>query len=361
MDQPVNHFLHVKIKTLDGFRGLAVILVCCYHYLHFFSFGWTGVDLFFILSGFLITGKLIESIDSNHYFRSFYLKRILRIVPLYFSVLLIFFVIIPLLLPSFVSVSFKELLQQQIYYWTFTANLYDAVHGWPLNITLIHFWSLACEMQFYLVWPFIVYFFYGKRKSMVIILIALCLSGLLFRIYGHFFLVFSSIYRYVLMPCRLDAFCAGALLYMFVSRNKIILYKKIFLSVSLLALGSILLIMAIMQVPWHFSADTVSKYGYTLDAIFWSTFIAFTLCSDTHLLQRIFTGSLITWFGKYSYGIYIFHLPVFVIISRQHLLNAGSQDKTWSLAAIAFITTCLCSFASYHLLEKHFLKLKPVR
>ena len=165
MSQPANYLLHNRIKILDGFRGLAILLVIGYHYLNFFSFGWTGVDLFFVLSGFLITGKLVESLGADHYFRNFYIKRILRIVPLYYFILLLFFVLIPFLLPSLVSVSFKELQHEQIYYWTFVVNIYDAVHGWPLNVTLIHFWSLACEMQFYLLWPFYHIFFLQSGKG----------------------------------------------------------------------------------------------------------------------------------------------------------------------------------------------------
>ena len=150
MSQTATYLLHNRIKILDGFRGLAILLVIGYHYLNFFSFGWTGVDLFFVLSGFLITGKLVESLDADHYFRNFYIKRILRIVPLYYFILLLFFVLIPFLLPSLVSISFNELQHEQIYYWTFVVNIYDAIHGWPQNVTLIHFWSLACEIQFYL-------------------------------------------------------------------------------------------------------------------------------------------------------------------------------------------------------------------
>ena len=224
--QTATYLLHHRIKILDGFRGLAILLVVGYHYFNFFSFGWTGVDLFFVLSGFLITGKLVESLGAEHYFRTFYINRILRIVPLYYIILLLFFVLIPFLLPSFVSVSFKELLHQQIYYWTFAVNIYDAVHGWPLNVTLIHFWSLACEMQFYLLWPFIIYFFYNKGNGLMIILISFCIAGLLFRMVGQFFLPLNKIYRYVLLPCRIDAFSAGALLYLFLRMDKVAAYKS---------------------------------------------------------------------------------------------------------------------------------------
>ena len=361
MSQPATYLLYNRIKILDGFRGLAILLVIGYHYFEFFSFGWTGVDLFFVLSGFLITGKLVESLGAEHYFRNFYIKRILRIVPLYYVILVVFFVLIPFLLPSLVSVSFKDLQHQQIYYWTFVINIYDAIHGWPQNVTLIHFWSLACEMQFYLLWPFIIYFFYNRGKGLVIILIFFCIAGLLFRIGGQFILPLNEIYRYVLLPCRIDAFCAGALLYLFLRKDKIEAHHTKLFFTALTTLTIAVVVMTIKKSSWHYSVDIVRKYGYTLDAIFWATLMGFFLSGGQYFMKRILSGRVMTGLGKYSYGMYIFHWPVYIIISKQYIFNVSTQDKTWLLAVVAFVTTCLCSFASYHLLEKHFLKLKQVR
>jgi len=282
-------------------------------------------------------------------------------VPLYYVILLLFFVFIPSLLPSFISVSFKELLQEQIYYWTFTVNIYDALHGWPTNVIFIHFWSLACEMQFYLVWPFFIYFFYNHRKRLLIILFLFCLTGLLFWISGQFFLPLNNIYRYVLLPCRIDAFSAGALLYILLQEDKLAGHKTKLLFTTLMTLTVVFVLMAVNQSIWHFSIDLVSRYGYTLDAVFWAALIGFFLSVDGHFMKRFFSGSLMTSLGKYSYGMYIFHWPVYIVISRQHLFNTGNQDKTWSLGAIAFVVTIICSLVSYNLLEKHFLKLKLVR
>jgi peptidoglycan/LPS O-acetylase OafA/YrhL len=351
--------LSSKIKSLDGFRGLAILMVIGYHYLHFFTFGWAGVDLFFVLSGFLITGKLVESLNANNYFSSFFLKRILRIVPLYYSVLLVFFVIIPFFFPAMVSYSFKLLLEQKLYYWFFTANLYDAARGWPLNVTLIHFWSLACEMQFYLLWPFIIYFFYSKGKWIVAVLMFFCIAALAFRIWGQPITGLNDIYRYVLLPCRLDAFSAGALLYIFFRKGWAVPHAARLFFLALLTLGFILLIMAVKQIPWHYGVAFVEKFGYTLNAIFWVTLIAVVLKPGQASWKRIFTNPVMTGLGKYSYGLYVFHWPVYIIISRQFISNSGTEDKTWLPAMVAFLVTCICSFASYHLMEKHFLKLKP--
>ena len=358
---PVAHLLHNRIKILDGFRGLAILLVCGYHYLDVFSFGWVGVDLFFVLSGFLITGKLVAAAGAEKYFSTFYTKRLLRIVPLYYTALLIFFVIIPLVLPFYVSASFKELLQQQVYYWTFTVNIYDALQGWPRNVTLIHFWSLACEMQFYLLWPWVVYFFYNERKmrSTAAACIIIFLLAVAVRTGGNYITSLHGIYRYVLLPCRMDAFAAGAFLYLMVRSGAQARYKSLFGFMAIIAAALALLLALVTGSRWHFGAAPVSQYGFTLNAVFWFSCIGFLFGEGSALCKKVFTGRFLTALGKYSYGIYVFHLPVYVIIARQQLLNTGGEDKNWLLAGVAFVTTCLCSFASYHLMEKHFLKLKP--
>ncbi len=351
--------LTIPIATLDGFRGLAILLVMGYHYSHFLHFGWMGVDLFFVLSGFLITGKLVESRGANHYFRNFYLKRILRIIPLYFTVLLLFFVALPLIWPLQVSASMQQLQQQQLYYWLFTANVYDAVHGFPLNISLIHFWSLCCEMQFYLLWPFVVYFFRQQFKGAMVFLLALVVMSILFRINAGSFFSLSHVYRYVLLPCRLDAFSIGALVYLLVQRGRLQRYTIWLAVAAITILITILGVMMVRHIPWHFSGDIVSKYGYTLNALGWGCLLPFVLIAQHGIVHRIFSNPVLTWLGKYSYGIYVFHLPVYIFIAQLNRLNNHPSEKTFSLAATAMVVTCICSFASYHLLEKHFLKLKP--
>jgi peptidoglycan/LPS O-acetylase OafA/YrhL len=137
-------------------------------------------------------------------------------------------------------------------------------------------------------------------------------------------------------------------------------HTKLFFT-ALTTLTIAVVVMTIKKSSWHYSVDIVRKYGYTLDAIFWATLMGFFLSGGQYFMKRILSGRVMTGLGKYSYGMYIFHWPVYIIISKQYIFNVSTQDKTWLLAAVAFVTTCLCSFASYHLLEKHFLKLKQVR
>lgn len=155
------------LQELDGLRGFAILLVLCSHLVSLppggrspfvdrlvgmiLGLGWVGVDLFFVLSGFLITGILVQSRGGPHYFRNFYARRSLRIFPLYYLFLAIATFISPLLLsPESILTLPKE---HAWVYWLYLSNF-----GGKPSEAFAHTWSLAVEEQFYLVWPAIVFF-----------------------------------------------------------------------------------------------------------------------------------------------------------------------------------------------------------
>jgi peptidoglycan/LPS O-acetylase OafA/YrhL len=176
----------MRLPTLDGLRGVAILLVLLSHltlysemstttlldraYQRATLAGWVGVDLFFVLSGFLITGILLDLKGSSRFFRTFYARRVLRIFPLYYAFLAIFYIALPQLLSSKDQV--LRLLADQKWYWLYLQNLQMARDGWPVPKYLAHFWSLAVEEQFYLIWPLGV-LKYGRRG-----LIAVCLTAM---------------------------------------------------------------------------------------------------------------------------------------------------------------------------------------
>src|SRR5206468_651405 len=152
-------------------RGLAILLVIAFHTLRVTGkegligrfgaaiqdSGWIGVDLFFVLSGFLITGILLDSLGKPGYFRNFFARRTLRIFPLYYAVLTVSLFLVPALiglqrLPEL----YHRLLENQLWLWTYAANYLQATGRHTLP-GFGHFWSLAIEEQFYLLWPFVVY------------------------------------------------------------------------------------------------------------------------------------------------------------------------------------------------------------
>jgi peptidoglycan/LPS O-acetylase OafA/YrhL len=158
-----------RLTSLDGLRGLAVLSVVLFHTLRlqnagvfgeiwkrFHGSAWAGVDLFFVLSGFLITGILLDSRGQENYFRNFYARRTLRIFPLYYTVLAVALLVVPFVvgfprLPA----AYPRLLENQLWLWTYTQNYLQATTAHTLP-GFGHFWSLAVEEQFYWFWPLVV-------------------------------------------------------------------------------------------------------------------------------------------------------------------------------------------------------------
>jgi peptidoglycan/LPS O-acetylase OafA/YrhL len=202
-----------RIPPLDGVRGLAILMVMLTHYdafldrrsfpqhilLSVFDYGWAGVDLFFVLSGFLITGILLRSREASNYFRVFYARRILRIFPLYYFSLLVLF---GLLLPAFHSQGqILPTFPEKLRYLLYIQNWFIAVQ-WSGQ-----YWSLAVEEQFYLVWPLIVYLFGRKRTLQIAIgasLFSLVLRFVLFGAGVNPILILTNVFT------RLDSLMIGA-------------------------------------------------------------------------------------------------------------------------------------------------------
>lgn len=337
------------IKVLDGFRGIAILLVIFFHYQDEVRFGWMGVELFFMLSGFLITGKLLESVHHKNYYSSFYVKRILRIVPLYYAVLLFFFCVLHLVNKSFITTSFLDLKEIQIYYWTFSENFWEAKYGWPDNITIVHFWSLACEMQFYLIWPFIIKVLYKKSYWLITTLLILIVLAFLFRLFGKNFFDLHDIFRYTLLPSRIDAFAGGALLYVFIKNiNSARLYKNCVLAI-VFAVLLIIVSIIMFDLQWHYAENFVWTFGYFFDIIFWIGLIGYALIGSNWII-KFFELNVLQQLGKYSYGMYVFHLPTMILLSK--LVSSPWQGL------LAFTLTVLLSMLSYHFFEKYFIRLK---
>jgi len=156
---------------LDGLRGVAILLVLFLHFIigqgvpapsvlvdwwfiGIVRAGWMGVDLFFVLSGFLITGILLDTKGSRHYFRQFYTRRVLRIFPLYYGSLVLFLILLPTLFPD--DQVLHDLHADAVWFWTYLYNVKVAAAGFTPSSALGHFWSLAVEEQFYLIWPIVV-------------------------------------------------------------------------------------------------------------------------------------------------------------------------------------------------------------
>ena len=352
------------IPQLDGLRGVAILLVISYHYFGYmilFSLGWCGVDLFFVLSGFLITGKLLDTINDRHYFLNFFRNRILRIFPLYYLTLIVLFV-------AFLISGNENLPALSIYYdhwpsfFIFTQNWTFILFGLPGDKTLVHFWSLAVEEQFYLVWPFIIYFI--KRDPLRIAFLLLLfplIIALRIYIYSQYPSPADYPHYYFNTLCRMDSLAMGSLVCV-VSRSTFKLNIKMTLGVILLT--SILIIIGIFQMG---NAHPVNlffgKYGYTLLAIFFAAFLIVSILSGNHFLNLMLTNSYLRFCGKISYGLYIFHWPVRLIlgVKMNHWIFAWTGNLQWAhLISLlsSLVITFLISALSFRYFEERFLRLK---
>lgn len=364
------------VRSLDGVRGLAILLVLVYHCILYGgmhpqvaldrvvyrvgSAGWLGVDLFFVLSGFLITGILLDSRRSPSYFRTFYSRRVLRIFPLYFVFLAGFIWILPSI--RSMGPEFDSLRQQQIWYWTYLTNVRIALDGWPAYSALGHFWSLAVEEQFYLVWPFVVYA--CRRETLVRICLACLVIPLLLRI--ALVLAGESTAAHVLTITRMDALAAGALLAAQIRRHGtgegVFRYRRIILGASLVIVGAMFVR---YRALWP-EIPVVNTLGLSVITLGAASLLATLLYEGgTRRLSAAFEHPALRFLGKYSYGIYVLHHPLVIYLGRSRVA-AGEWPTLWGsqmpgqLAVIALGSglSIAAALVSWKLLESPLLGLK---
>ena len=212
------------LPVLDGVRGLAILMVLVFHFVGttlatnavervivgVTNYGAYGVELFFVLSGFLITGILYDAREKPNYFRNFFMRRVLRIFPLYYGVLILVFVVAPLI-PLLRGPSLDFLVEHQIWAWLYAVNIYIAKEGdWSFSY-LEHFWSLCVEEHFYLFWPAVVFLLVRRPRVLLAVCLATAFGAMLARLTGSV-MGLSWWTTYVLTPFRLDGLALGAFL-----------------------------------------------------------------------------------------------------------------------------------------------------
>jgi peptidoglycan/LPS O-acetylase OafA/YrhL len=333
------------LPQLDGIRGLAILLVLATHLLAFepifavARYGWTGVDLFFILSGFLITRILLRIKGTPGAYGVFLCRRALRIFPLYFLVLAAY-----VLYCRQAGVG-SYFLSRQGYYWTYTTNFLISREGWGGSWNfLVHFWSLAIEEQFYFAWPLLALF--TKTRFLVYLLCGVLVFSFLFRI---FFTPPAPMFHNMCTLSRMDELAAGSLLATLLHLGKNVLrYSKVIFLAGTLGMALII----ISEPRFNGESEIIQRYGYTAITLFFGGLLMLSL--HTKRVAAFFRWALLRAAGKYAYGMYVFHYIFINILQAEFGLRHGPQ-----LAALTLILTVSAAVASYHLLEKHMLRLKP--
>ena len=360
--------------ALDGIRGVAFLMVFATHYL-LLSWGFTGVDLFFVLSGFLITGILYDTRDAPNRAWNFYIRRTLRIFPLYYGLMILLvllypvfrwdwrwtWVLWPLYLgnfgrfvhPAHVGDALQMMADFQPHSLTFP----------KVQLYLGHFWSLCVEEQFYLIWPWVVFWVKDRKKLIWIcaLSIPVCTAARIFA-YHHVpaFMNEREITQR-LTPFRLDTLLIGGLLAL-VRRGpkpKMLLPWARFFLVAL----------PIAFLWWHVTHKSVwgsywnfwypewkTTWAITGFEIFYASLILLALEYGS-LTFRIFNVEPLKWIGRISYGAYVFHdilhneiSPIGYRISHAH--------ARWATAGLALTLTFVVAWASFRWFESPFIRMK---
>ena len=357
-----------RYPALDGLRGIAILLVLIFHsldiqldaipnpFIHAIAIsGWSGVSLFFVLSGFLITGILLDAPKGRRGLGNFYARRALRILPLYYVTLLIFFYVIPR--GPFPELAWHD--DRQLLYWTFLQNWAIAARGSFLDApNLNHLWSLNIEEQFYLFWPLLV-FGLGRRR-----LLWLC-GALIVGCLGLRVVLFLQdvpwVSIYIMTITRMDDLAVGAAIACLLRGPK----GLAFMVPVARVVGSVCVLYVVHQMVttggFLLRGQWTTTLGFSVASLgFGSALIGVLSARSDGIVVRALTTRVLTVFGKYSYALYVVHLPIVIFLmvpDGRNALWSGTMVYLWYV----FLTIGL-SFAvallSWHVLEAPFLRLK---
>ena len=372
------------LPVLDGLRGVAILLVLLTHavalplepattgldtWAHAIArVGWTGVDLFFVLSGFLITGILLDTRDEPRRWSRFYARRALRIFPLYYGVLIAIFVVFPRVV-AWSDPAYETLRHNQAWYWAYAVNFLEVVtHGKGTPLNTVHFWSLSIEEQFYVFWPFIVWA--CRPKTLFKIGAVVLVAGLAARIW----MIAAQPFGYenaawVITPVRLDGLIMGAVLAVLArSAGGLAPFRT---PAWWAAIGGMAAILSIGIIRRGFASPdpVVGTVGLPLLALTYGAVLVLALTAKKDdLLDRALRGKMIRSWGKYSYGVYVFHYliigallwnPRFTFHQHQSAWLGGSKLPAVLLfALLAAALSYGVAWVSYNVYEKRLLSLK---
>lgn len=366
-------------QSLDGLRAFAILYVFGFHYIApayaghgFWGFGWVGVDVFFVLSGFLITGILLDSRDSSKRLKDFYARRVLRIFPLFYAVLLLVFVY------GLVFHTQFHLLQGL---WVLDLGNYAAYlcrsHANPTMMTDIvlprnlsippistgHLWSLCIEEQFYLIWPFVVYRVRSHATLLRICVAVLVVTPLIrlavFWLAPGWMLANSLIYRS--LPTRMDALVMGAALALLMrgaQKEWLLRHRRALLALGVAPALAVLACALLRGQGTGFNCDNAWSAAllYTVVDVA-AAALVLTLVDDASALARVFRLRVLLWLGGISYGFYIFHeLPrIFLVWSVDKFHIPYAEAFIWGTG---FVLTLGFATLSFRFFETPFLRLK---
>jgi len=341
---------------------VAILLVIFWHYFRpSWLPAWSGVDLFFVLSGYLITGNLLASEGQPGYFTGFYRNRALRILPLYFTILIAFLLAIRLLVRAENMPGFSFYMDHWKSFFLFPQNWNFAFHGEPQNLVMAPTWSLAIEEQFYLAWPLTLYLIRNPDRR-IRLFITLIVLVPLSRTVGYLFISSNTDLYYFGTFFRMDALILGALLCQ-IHQSRIGIPRPL-LAWGLPTLTLLLIMGCILGKDVTGTCPFFETVGYTLVAIWYAMLLHISVNFPGTRLARTLSRPFLRYCGKISFGLYLIHYPLlFVAGFRSYFWAIGRWPDKSALIHTCIISICvLVSFIiskfSYRYFESFFLRLK---
>lgn len=376
--RPTPPIVDLRIPVLDGLRGLAILLVLLHHFGMkyaadgtFFDrafFGvvesaWCGVDLFFVLSGFLITGILVDARGESGALVNFYARRTLRIFPLYYACLAVFYLLLPLVDHPAARDYIAASEPHQVWYWTYLTNCHLAARGTLYDHLIPNiFWSLSIEEQFYLAWPFVALFCAPRTVLRVAVALVVLALGSRVAMSGA---GWPAVASFALPFARMDCLAVGACLALLARREGGLEAR---IGMARWGIGLCLALLFLLAWPaghLDWGSPLVHTLGFSALALgFGGLLVLAVPRGGSPWVRRALDNAPLRSLGKYSYALYLVHGPVGTACKlvydpeRMPLVLGSAVPRLVPYMLLAGAVSFALAFASWHLFEKHVLKLK---
>jgi len=355
-----------RIAELDGLRGLAVVMVLSWHFIgeiidkELGQWAWwiakvtivgrTGVDLFFTLSGLLITGIILDRTrPAAGFLSAFYKRRALRILPPYLILLLVYF--------GYVAIGKLDIESfHPLYYLTFTQSWWMAIHGqWgppELSVT----WSVSVEEHYYFFFPIILLSL--PRRSIPWILLLIAVASAAFRAWVFFGLKSNAYFAYVFPPSRLDGLALGGIVACIARHRRNFEYAKAHKTAILIAAFGVVLAV-LLAVGWGLHNNVafhMYTWGHAALASVFAALLFAVLANMGQTTTAFLRTPILRLMGDVSYSLYLFHPIILIVVFK--LFDGRPRLFGWSdlgLVAISFALTLFVSGVLLRPMEHWFI------